>query len=88
MTASASQIISLEDFLRVIDNILHCLRHGSKLGWMLDPDDYSVVCFNPQQAPEVLRGDRQLPIIPGVNLTITAQQIFAWLKTGHLKQSR
>ncbi|MBF2022126.1 MAG: Uma2 family endonuclease [Hydrococcus sp. C42_A2020_068] len=27
---------------RAIDNILHCLKHGSKLGWMLDPDDYSV----------------------------------------------
>jgi Uma2 family endonuclease len=73
---------------RVIDNILHCLRHGSKLGWMLDPDDYSVVCFNPQQEPEVLRGDRQIPIIAGVNLTITAQQIFAWLKVDKLRQSQ
>jgi len=65
---------------RVIDNILHCLKHGSKLGWMLDPDDYSVLMFTPQQEPEVCRGDHQLKVIAGVQLTLTPQQIFAWLK--------
>ncbi|WP_427162210.1 Uma2 family endonuclease [Aliinostoc sp. HNIBRCY26] len=73
---------------RVIDNILHCLRNGSKLGWMLDPDDYSVLVFTPQQEPEVMRGDRQLTMIPGVNLTLTAQQIFVWLKVDKLRQSQ
>jgi Uma2 family endonuclease len=71
---------------RVIDNILHCLRHGSKLGWMLDPDDYSVLTFTPQQEPEVCRGDRALKVIEGVKLNLTAQQIFAWLKIGQAKQ--
>lgn len=71
---------------RVIDNILHCLKHGSKLGWMLDPDDYSVLMFTPQQQPEVYRGDRQLPVIAGVQLTLTPQQIFAWLKVGQVRR--
>ncbi|MFQ3627671.1 MAG: Uma2 family endonuclease [Cyanobacteriota bacterium] len=73
---------------RVIDNILHCLKHGSKLGWMLDPDDYSVLIFTPQQEPEVYRGDRQLKVIAGVQLTLTPQQIFAWLKVGQVRQSK
>ncbi|MCF4970369.1 Uma2 family endonuclease [Nostoc sp. CMAA1605] len=73
---------------RVIDNILHCLRNGSKLGWMLDPDDYSILVFAPQQEPEVMRGDRQLTMIPGVNLTLTAQQIFAWLQVNQFRQSQ
>ena len=67
---------------RVIDNILHCLKHGSKLGWMLDPDDYSILTFTPQQEPEVCRGNRELKVIEGVQLKLTAQQIFAWLKVG------
>jgi Uma2 family endonuclease len=67
---------------RVIENILHCLRHGCKLGWMLDPDDYSVLLFSPQQEPDVCRGDRQLRVLEGVNLTLTAEQVFAWLKVG------
>ncbi|MBW4444034.1 MAG: Uma2 family endonuclease [Plectolyngbya sp. WJT66-NPBG17] len=65
---------------RVIDNILHCLRHGSRLGWMLDPDDYSVLSFMPQQEPDVYRVDRQLPVIEGVDLNLTTQQLFSWLK--------
>ena len=65
---------------RVIDNLLHCLRHGCKLGWLIDPDDYSVLIFAPQSEPDVYRGDRQLPVLEGVNLAVTAAQIFAWLK--------
>jgi Uma2 family endonuclease len=73
---------------RVIDNILHCLKHGSQLGWMLDPDDYSVLTFIPQQEPEVYRGDRQLKAIAGVQLALTPQQIFEWLKIGQAKQNQ
>ncbi len=67
---------------RVIDNILYCLRHGSKLGWMLDPDDYSILIFSPHQEPEVCRGARQLMVLEGIELVLTAEQVFAWLKVG------
>lgn len=67
---------------RVIDNILHCLRHGCKLGWMLDPDDRSILIFAPHQEPEVCRGDRQLIAIAGIDLMLTAEQVFDWLKIG------
>lgn len=67
---------------RVIDNILYCLRHGSKLGWMLDPDDYSILIFSPHQEPEVCRGARQLMVLQGIELVLTAEQVFAWLKVG------
>jgi Uma2 family endonuclease len=67
---------------RVIDNILHCLRHGCKLGWMLDPDDYSILIFSPQKEPDVCRGDHQVKVIEGVNLILTAEQVFTWLQVG------
>ncbi|MBE9129950.1 MULTISPECIES: Uma2 family endonuclease [unclassified Coleofasciculus] len=66
----------------VIDNILHCLRYGCQLGWMIDPDDYSVLMFAPHQEPKVGRGDCLLLVIEGINLTLTAEQVFAWLKVG------
>jgi len=66
----------------VIDNLLHCLRHGCKLGWLIDPDDYSVLTFTPQYEPDICRGDRQLPVLEGVNLEVTAAQFFVWLKMG------
>lgn len=65
---------------RVIDNILHCRRHGCKLGWMLDPDDRSILIFAPHQELEVCRGERQLIAIAGIDLTLTAEQVFDWLK--------
>ena len=65
---------------RVIDNLLHCIRHGCQLGWMLDPDDYSILTFAPQQEPNICRGSCQLQVLPGVDLELTAEQVFAWLK--------
>lgn len=73
---------------RVIDNVLHCLKHGSKLGWMLDPDDYSVLVFTPKQEPKVFRGSQPLQVIEGVELTLMAQQIFGWLKIERIRQSQ
>lgn len=65
---------------RVIDNLLHCIRHGCKLGWMIDPDDYSVLIFAPKQEPSVCRGACQLRVLEGIHLELTAEQIFSWLK--------
>jgi hypothetical protein len=36
--------------------------------------------FTPQQEPEVFRGDRSLKVLEGMNLTLTAERVFAWLK--------
>ena len=65
---------------RVIDNILHCLQHGCQLGWLIDPDDYSVLIFAPHQEPIICRDDAQLRSLDRVNLTLTAAEVFAWLK--------
>jgi len=65
---------------RVIDNLLHGIKHGCRLGWMLDPDDYSILIFAPQEEPNICRGDRPLRVLEGVPLEITTEQVFAWLK--------
>jgi Uma2 family endonuclease len=67
---------------RVIDNLLHCLNHGCKLGWMIDPDDYSVLILLPLQAPKVYRGNTQLLVLQEIDLELTAEQVFKWLKIG------
>jgi Uma2 family endonuclease len=65
---------------RVIDNLLHCIRNGCQLGWMIDPDDYSVLIFAPQREPNICRGACQLQGLAGVDMELTAEQIFTWLK--------
>jgi Uma2 family endonuclease len=65
---------------RVIDNILYCLNHGCLLGWLIDPEDRSILIFRSHQQPELLRGDQQLQILDGIDLQLTVNQLFGWLK--------
>ncbi len=65
---------------RVIDNILHCLQNGCHLGWLIDPDDYSILIFTPQLEPKICRGSTQLKVLEGIDLTLSAEEVFGWLK--------
>ncbi len=65
---------------RVTGNILHCLRHGAELGWLLDPSDRSILTFLPQQAPELWEGNDSLPVLTGIDLKLSPTQVFDWLK--------
>lgn len=67
---------------KVIGNILHCLQYGSRLGWFLDPDDLSILVFFPQQQPVLLQREDSLPVLPEIELTLSVNQVFGWLKMG------
>jgi Uma2 family endonuclease len=67
---------------RVTGNILHCLSHGCQLGWLVDPEDRSILVFRSQQQPELLTGENVLPVLTGVDLTLTVEQVFNWLQMG------
>ncbi|MCC5625120.1 Uma2 family endonuclease, partial [Nostoc sp. CHAB 5715] len=61
---------------------LHCLKHGSRLGWLIDPDDFSILVFLPEQQPVLLQGEDFLPVLPEIQLALTVNQVFGWLKMG------
>jgi len=65
---------------RVTGNILHCLKYGCQLGWLIDPDDRSILVFLPKQQPELRHGNDDLTVLDGVELTLTVSQVFDWLK--------
>ncbi|MEH2025515.1 Uma2 family endonuclease [Nostoc sp.] len=67
---------------KVIGNILHCLKYGSRLGWFLDPDDFSILVFLPEQQPVLFQGEDFLPVLPEIELVLTVNQVFGWLKMG------
>ncbi|MCT7949379.1 Uma2 family endonuclease [Ancylothrix sp. C2] len=48
---------------RVINKIIFSLKHGTKLGWFIDPDDKSVMVFLPNQLPEVKYDADILPVL-------------------------
>lgn len=70
---------------RVTGNILHCLKHGSQLGWLIDPDDRSVLIFLPNQQPELCQGSDHLAVLDSIDLQLTAEQIFTWLRMNDIQ---
>jgi Uma2 family endonuclease len=66
--------------IRVIDNILFCLNHGTALGWLIAPDDRSVMVFRPSQQPEVHQGEEPLAVLSILGeWQLSATEIFSWL---------
>jgi Uma2 family endonuclease len=65
---------------KVISNILHCLRHGSKLGWFVDPKERGIIAFLPDQQPIEFSGQDVVPVLEAIELELTVEQVFNWLK--------
>ncbi len=65
---------------KVIGNILHCLKYGTRLGWFLDPDDSSILVFEREKQPVLFQGEEVLLVLPETELTLTPNQVFGWLK--------
>jgi Uma2 family endonuclease len=65
---------------KVISNILHCIKHDCKLGWLIDPESRIILVFQPQQLPLELSGEDILPILSFIDLKLTVNQVFSWLK--------
>ncbi|MDJ0734179.1 MAG: Uma2 family endonuclease [Nostocaceae cyanobacterium] len=65
---------------KVTGNILHCIKHGTKLGWLVDPNERSILVYQPNSLPDLLSGADILPVLEGVSITLTVDDVFAWLK--------
>ncbi|NEP61339.1 MAG: Uma2 family endonuclease [Symploca sp. SIO2G7] len=64
---------------QVLSNLLHCIEHGSELGWLLDPGEDSVLVVDREQRIRILTGEVNLPILDDVELSLTAMNVFSWL---------
>ncbi len=69
---------------KVTGNILHCLQHGTKLGWLIDPDVRSILVYPSGQQPQLLQEATELLPVPELvpELKLTVGDIFSWLQLG------
>jgi Uma2 family endonuclease len=65
---------------KLTGNILHCLRNGSQLGWLIDPSERCILVYQPNSLPDLLAGQDILPVLEDLNLTLSVDEIFAWLQ--------
>jgi Uma2 family endonuclease len=66
---------------KVTKNILHCLKHGTQMSWLIDPNEQTVFVYRPKQETEVF--DEPDALLPGPffasELELTVKDLFAWL---------
>ncbi len=69
---------------KVTGNILHCLKHGSRLGWLIDPAVRSVLVYPTGQQPELLQKVGDVLPVPDLveGLQLTVGDLFGWLRLG------
>lgn len=79
----AVEILSPEQSpTKLIDKLVHCIRQGAQLGWLVDPGELAITSFLPDQLPSVLQGSDLLPVLSGLPLELTANDVFGWLRVG------
>jgi Uma2 family endonuclease len=66
---------------KVVRNILHCLRHGTQMGWLIDPAEKLVfVYFNDQRILLFELETDSLPVPSfAESFNLTVGQLFGWL---------
>ncbi|MGB5631332.1 MAG: Uma2 family endonuclease [Waterburya sp.] len=65
---------------KVIKKILFCLKQGTELGWLIDPEDESVMIFQPNQLPEIKSDEEILPVLESLqDWQLSVTEIFSWL---------
>ncbi|MCL1491554.1 MAG: Uma2 family endonuclease [Pseudanabaena sp. Salubria-1] len=64
---------------KVLANILHCIENGTELGWMLDPEEQNIFVISSDRRIQMFTREQSVPVLSGVDLTLTVTQIFDWL---------
>jgi Uma2 family endonuclease len=69
---------------KVIKNILHCLDHGTEVGWLIDPAEKMILVYQPNKQVKVVDLLEAELIVPEFarSIKLTAGDVFGWLKVG------
>ncbi|MDJ0593948.1 MAG: Uma2 family endonuclease [Pleurocapsa sp. MO_226.B13] len=70
-----------QSYSRVTKNILHCLGYSTKLGWLIDPQEQSVLVFFQSQQPAFLEAATDVLPVPDFAqaFELTLEELFGWL---------
>jgi Uma2 family endonuclease len=77
------EILSPDQSMTIVTKkILHCLHHGSELGWIIDPNEKTIFTYTGNNLPQYFEEEKDLINVPcfAKDLQLTLGQIFDWLK--------
>jgi len=78
----AIEILSPEQSqTKVTKNILHCLKYGTQMGWLIDPEERSVFVYLPERTITIYdEAESQLPVPEfAKDFNLTIEGLFGWL---------
>ncbi|MEG3847995.1 Uma2 family endonuclease [Microcoleus sp. herbarium19] len=76
----AIEILSPEQSqTKVLAKLLACSQQGTELGWLMIPEEESILAVFPGQRVELYEGATDLPILNGIELELTVETVFSWL---------
>lgn len=66
---------------KVTKNILHCLGFETQMGWLIDPEEQTVIVYIRNQQPVFLDEPEALLPVPefASELRLTVGELFSWL---------
>lgn len=65
---------------KLIAKIQTCMMEGTQLGWLLDSTERVIMVFWSDRPLALISGETLVPVLPEIDLQITAKQIFDWLQ--------
>ena len=67
---------------KVIKNILHCLKHGTQMGWLIVPEEQSVFVYPQDRSPTFYDEPGTILPVPefAKDFHLTLEGLFAWLR--------
>lgn len=66
---------------KVTKNILHCLKHHTQMGWLIDPEERAVFVYQSEQPTDVFdKPEIYLPVPAfAQDFSLSVQALFDWL---------
>ncbi len=66
---------------KVVRNILHCLDHGTQMGWLIDPEEELIFVYRNDRTVTIFEAPETLIPVPDFAsaVQLTVGQIFSWL---------
>lgn len=64
---------------QVLGNLLHCAEFGTELGWLVYPEEETMLVVLSEGRVKLFQGDDLLPILKGIDLELKIKDIFQWL---------
>lgn len=67
---------------KVVRNILHCLAHGTQMGWLIDPDEELIFVYRDDRTVMMFEQAEDLIPVPdfAAGIQLSLGQVFGWLE--------